>query len=789
MTSADFHLSSNGGTTYLGTNVALADATALAYASSSTYSIKARLDSTAGVGTVQWTITSADDNHIGALPVVTSNSDLTCSFSVPRTGGAWLLQALVNNGLDGTPGQAGQQINPTYRRALKIAVLNSANNQEIAVGETIEAGANGYTKALNTMGRAGGSGILVGDCTGALSSTTVAAIRGILVNVAAPTDGQVLTYVNAATDIEWKTPTGGGGAPTGAAGGDLSATYPNPTVAKVNGSAIPAGGALVTGNAPYASGVSALTYSALNLAGGAGWVTGLLPLGNQAAPTGTGIPHVVLGVVNAAASAVTSGDVDATVLIASGANALTGNLAAGGFKLLNLGAPTLATDAATKAYVDAVALGLTPKQAVKAKNNGALAGAYTYANGAAGVGATLTSNVNGAFPAQDSVTLLLNDRYLLSAGSPGYIAGIYTLTQAGNAGAPWILTRSADGNTAAELAGAFLIVEDGATFSGTGWVCSTDPSTITIGTTAIPFTQFGNVNAGAGLTQVGSTLSVTDGTTTQVYQGGGGGGPAWTSTPSVVSLSASANLYTGAGVRAPAASPFIVAPGANVALGGLSGAQTIVTTSLEFPFFSLTGSPAGDVQLSIVSPVRGVRYKIFNACPLPHAVLVTIGQCWLPPGMETEVWHDGAAWQYGGGQGQHVFLNNGVLTLPIAGGATAATGAATWKIPAKWRFTYAAEKYVTAGVGGGTIGTGITTSATFAFSDLATTTGVTLVLNDASENNGDNAGVGLKAQLAKGASYAPNLNAATTVYIGYQTSAAVTTAYVLDCSISAICLP
>lgn len=53
----------------------------------------------------------------------------------------------------------------------------------------------------------------------------------------------------------------------------------------VNGAAVPAAGSLVTGNGPYVSGSSALTYSALNLAGGAGWVTGVLPVGNQTPPS------------------------------------------------------------------------------------------------------------------------------------------------------------------------------------------------------------------------------------------------------------------------------------------------------------------------------------------------------------------------------------------------------------------------------------------------------------------------------------------------------------------------
>lgn len=97
-------------------------------------------------------------------------------------------------------------------------------------------------------------------------------------------EGQ-LQNISVASTANLSSPTSGTVVPTSAAGGDLAGNYPNPTVAAINGSTVPAGGALTPGFVLQATSSAALVYAPVNLAGGAGHVQGQLPAGNQAGQT------------------------------------------------------------------------------------------------------------------------------------------------------------------------------------------------------------------------------------------------------------------------------------------------------------------------------------------------------------------------------------------------------------------------------------------------------------------------------------------------------------------------
>ena len=189
-----------------------------------------------------------------------------------------------------------------------------------------------------------------------------------------------------------------------------------------------------------------------------------------------------------------------------------------------------ASQQSIKTYVDATASGLDLKDSSHAATAAALA-AVTYSNGSSGVGATLTANANGALTV-DGQTMVAAERVLVKDQSAGLQNGIYTVTATGSGSAVFVLTRTTDFDSTAEVtSGAFTFVETGTTNADSGWVMTTDGS-ITIGTTALAFAQFsgaGQITAGTGLSKSGNTLSV-DAAQTQITSVGTIGTGVWQGT-------------------------------------------------------------------------------------------------------------------------------------------------------------------------------------------------------------------------------------------------------------------
>jgi len=172
-----------------------------------------------------------------------------------------------------------------------------------------------------------------------------------------------------------------------------------------------------------------------------------------------------------------------------------------------------------KQYVDAVATGLDWKDSVKVATDAALP-TYTYANGTAGVGATITGSSNGALPSIDGVALTTGDRILVKdeSGAGAAVHGIYEVTQLGDGSTPYILTRTPDANGEVTdgnsnlTSGMATFVEEGTTNGDTAWVLTTnDP--INVGSTLLTYVQFtgtGLINAGDALRKDGNSLHVND---------------------------------------------------------------------------------------------------------------------------------------------------------------------------------------------------------------------------------------------------------------------------------------
>lgn len=182
-----------------------------------------------------------------------------------------------------------------------------------------------------------------------------------------------------------------------------------------------------------------------------------------------------------------------------------------GFKITSLADPTTDTDAANKKYVDQVAQGLSVKASCQIATNQALP-ACTYNGGAL----TLTANANGAL-ANTSIDSTGGSGVTLVAGTTRILVknqatseqnGIYLLTTIGTAGTPWVLTRSTDSNTNAELVSAFTLVEGGSS-ANFGFVQSSKDFDITNVTTKLItwelFSSAASYTAGNGMILAGGS--------------------------------------------------------------------------------------------------------------------------------------------------------------------------------------------------------------------------------------------------------------------------------------------
>lgn len=224
--------------------------------------------------------------------------------------------------------------------------------------------------------------------------------------------------------------------------------------------------------------------------------------------------------------------------------------------------------------------------------------ASTYANGTAGVGATLTADANGALGAIDGVTPTAGQRILIKDQASGLQNGVYTLTQAGSGSTPFILTRATDFDQAAEITdGSYFFVEQGTTNGDSAWVMTTN-GTITVGTTALVFTQFsglGQITAGAGLTKTGNTLAV----------GAGNGITVNADDVALASSAAGAGLTYTTGVLAVGAGDGITVAADSVALASTAAGDGLTYTTGVLAVGAGDGITVAADSVSLASSTAG----------------------------------------------------------------------------------------------------------------------------------------------------------------------------------------
>lgn len=320
-----------------------------------------------------------------------------------------------------------QQLTETSLRSLRFEA-----------GETISGVMTRTARAGKTLGFDANGNILFGPGGGG-AGTTYSAGAGLLLaaNVFSVNPSQSLTSLTVTNPI------------SGSVTGNAATATALQNARTINGVAFDG-----TGNITVAAAAGTLTGTALNVA-----IT--------SAPGLTGVALGTIGSMalqNSTSVAITGGSI-------TGA-AVTG-----------LANPVASSDAANKAYADAIAAGATPRTSVVAATT-------------ANIALTAPQTIDGQ-------AVIAGNRVLVKNQTLPAQNGIYDVA----AGA-W--SRSSDSDTAAELkVGYYYFVSSGTTQTATSWFIATAPTVLN--TDPVVFSQYGAANAytaGAGLTLAANQFSV-----------------------------------------------------------------------------------------------------------------------------------------------------------------------------------------------------------------------------------------------------------------------------------------
>ena len=187
---------------------------------------------------------------------------------------------------------------------------------------------------------------------------------------------------------------------------------------------------------------------------------------------------------------------------------------------------TQAASGTTKKYVRSDefnyymnAQGLATKSATRVATTGALT--VVYANGALGVGATLTNAGAMAALTIDGVSLAVSDRVLVKDQAAPAQNGIYTVTTVGSGAVNWVMTRATDYDQAAEIAQYQVVLVNQGTLNAGLAFQQTGTGPWTMGTTAIVFAAFtiNSISLPLPLAKGGTSAALTAVTNGIVYSG------------------------------------------------------------------------------------------------------------------------------------------------------------------------------------------------------------------------------------------------------------------------------